>query len=91
MEHRDPTIGRRIVEARERKGWKQKELAAETAIPIPTLNRIERGQQSLFAERVRTLAEVLGVSTDYLLGVTETPTPAPQRPRPRKTAPAPVG
>ena len=87
MEPRDPTIGQRIVETREQKGWKQKELATATAIPIPTLNRIERGQQSLFAERVVTLAKVLGVSTDYLLGCTDIPTPPTKRPRSRKAAP----
>jgi transcriptional regulator with XRE-family HTH domain len=89
MEPRDPTIGQRIVETRERKGWKQKELATRASIPVPTLNRIERGQQSLFAERVVTLARVLGVSTDYLLGRQDTPTPPTPRkqPRPHKTTP----
>ena len=87
MEQRDPTLGQRIVETRERKGWKQKQLAAEAGIPIPTLNRIERGQRSIFAERVVTLAKTLGTSADYLLGLVDDPTPATKRPRPRKTAP----
>ena len=89
MEQRDPTIGQRIVAMRERKGWKQKELAKAAGIPVPTLNRIERGQQSLFAERVSTLARVLGVSADYLLGRTDDPRPTPtaKRSRPRKAAP----
>jgi transcriptional regulator with XRE-family HTH domain len=87
MEQRDPTIGQRIVETREGKGWKQKELATVARIPVPTLNRIERGQQSIFAERVVTLAKVLKVSADYLLGLTNDPTPPKKRPRPRKAAP----
>jgi transcriptional regulator with XRE-family HTH domain len=87
MELRDPTIGQRIVALRESKGWKQKELAAVTGIPIPTLNRIERGLQSVFAERVVTLAKALGVSADYLLGITNTPVPPTKRPRPRKATP----
>ena len=86
MERRDPTIGDRIVEMRERKGWKQKELATEAGIPVPTLNRIERGQQSLFAERVVTLARVLDVSADYLLGLIKDPAPPTTRSRSRKTA-----
>jgi transcriptional regulator with XRE-family HTH domain len=86
MEPRDPTIGQRIIQTRERKGWKQKELATQTGIPAPTLNRIERGQQSLFAERVVTLARVLNVSADYLLGLTDTPMPM-KRQRSRKAAP----
>lgn len=72
---------------REHRGWKQKEAATRANIPVPTLNRIERGQQSIFAERVVTLARALGVSTDYLLGLTEDPTPPTKRPRTRKTAP----
>ena len=87
MEIRDPSIGQRIVKTRESRGWKQKELATVASIPIPTLNRIERGQQSLFAERVVTLARALGVSADYLLGLTEDPTPPTKRPRSRKAAP----
>ena len=86
MELRNPIIGQRIVETRERKGWKQKELATVAGIPVPTLNRIERGQQSIFAERVVTLARVLGVSADYLLGLSDTPTP-PKRRQSRTAAP----
>jgi transcriptional regulator with XRE-family HTH domain len=86
MEIRDPSIGQRIVKTRESRGWKQKELATVASIPIPTLNRIERGQQSIYAERVGTLARALDVSADYLLGLTEDPTP-PKRPRSRKAAP----
>ena len=85
MELRDPTIGHRIVKTRESKGWKQKELATVAGIPVPTLNRIERGQQSIFAERVATLARALDVSTDYLLGLVDDPTPTKKRPRPRKS------
>ena len=82
MEPRDPTIGRRIVERRESRGWTQKQLATLTGIPVSTLNRIERGQQSLFAERVVTLARALNVSADYLLGLTETPTLRTRTPLP---------
>jgi transcriptional regulator with XRE-family HTH domain len=87
MELRDPSIGQRIVEIREKKGWKQKELATVAGIPVPTLNRIERGQQSIFAERVVTLARTLNVSADYLLGLIDDPTPPPKRPRSRRAAP----
>jgi transcriptional regulator with XRE-family HTH domain len=87
MKLRDPTIGHRIVETRERKGWKQRELATVAGIPVPTLNRIERGQQSIFAERVVTLARALDVSADYLLGLVDDPAPPKKRPRSRKAQP----
>jgi len=80
MERRDPTIGQRIVQTRERKGWKQRTLATVTGIPVPTLNRIERGLQSVFAERMVTLARALDVSADYLLGLDENPTPRRRTP-----------
>jgi transcriptional regulator with XRE-family HTH domain len=85
MELRDPTIGQRIVQTREHKGWTQRHLATVTGIPVPTLNRIERGLQSVFAERMVTLARALDVSVDFLLGLVDDP--APKRPRSRKAQP----
>jgi transcriptional regulator with XRE-family HTH domain len=37
------------------------------------LNRLEHGVQSVYAERLATLARVLDVSIDYLLGLQDTP------------------
>ena len=70
MEPLDPSIGQRIAATRQRRGLRQYALAHDAAIPVSTLNRIERGQQSMHAERLRTLAVALAVSTDYLLGLT---------------------
>ena len=73
MEPLDPSIGQRIAATRQRRGLRQYALAKDAAMPVSTLNRIERGQQSMHAERLRTLAVALAVSTDYLLGLTGAP------------------
>ena len=79
--------GERIRRRRMALGWTQQEFAKVTGIPYPTLSRIEHGEQSMHYERVVALADVLDVSTDYLLNRTDDPTPAKKRPRSRKAAP----
>jgi transcriptional regulator with XRE-family HTH domain len=83
-------------------GLNQTAFADTVGIPVPTLSSIEHGHQSIYVERAVHLAQALGVSTDYLLGLTDDPQPrtaatksrrAAQEPRPpgqrqrtRKTA-----
>jgi ribosome-binding protein aMBF1 (putative translation factor) len=61
-------IGKRIIQARERLGWNQSELARQIKKPRQHLSQIEQGRQQPRAELLIELAEVLGVSVDYLLG-----------------------
>jgi len=75
MEQRDPTIGERIMLIRRRRGLTQRELAAMAQMATTALNRLENGVQSVYAECLATLARVLGVSADYLLGLRETAAP----------------
>jgi transcriptional regulator with XRE-family HTH domain len=82
-------LGTRVRQRREHLGWSQTALAEQTGIPIPNLNRIEHGRQSIYIKRLADLAEALQVSTDYLLGRTDDPAvltvkPQAKRPRPRK-------
>lgn len=79
--------GARIRRQRTALGLTQQELAKAVGMPYPTLSRIEHGGQSTHYERLAALADVLKVSTDYLLNRTDDPTP-PKRPRSRQTAPA---
>jgi transcriptional regulator with XRE-family HTH domain len=71
MDPRDTTIGERIMLMRRRRGLSQRELAAMAAMSPTTLNRLEQGLQSVYAERLATLARLLDVSADYLLGLPE--------------------
>ena len=61
-------IGQRIIEARERLGWNQSELARQVKKPRQQLSQIEQGKQQPRAELLVELATKLGVTTDYLLG-----------------------
>ena len=75
MEPRDPTIGERLMLIRRRRGLTQRELAAMAQMAATALNRFENGLQSVYAERLATLARILGVSADYLLGLQDTAAP----------------
>jgi transcriptional regulator with XRE-family HTH domain len=91
-------VGERILLLRRRKGLTQPELAQQTGMGISTLNRIEKGHQSMAMDKVVALVHVLGTTADYLLGLSDEPergkealsnvaAEPPKRPRPRKTAP----
>jgi transcriptional regulator with XRE-family HTH domain len=80
-------LAARVKQRRESLGLSQTALAEQTGIPIPNLNRIEHGRQSIYIQRLVDLAEALQVSTDYLLGRTEEPGATKKCSRPRKTAP----
>ena len=63
-------LGERVRRQRMALGLNQTALAAQTAIPIQVLSRLEHGHQSIYVERLVELAQALRVSTDYLLGLT---------------------
>jgi transcriptional regulator with XRE-family HTH domain len=46
-------------------------LSEQTQIPLQVLSRLEHGRQSLYMERLADLARFLGVTTDYLLGLSD--------------------
>ena len=62
-------LGARLLAARRRQGWKQKELAAKVGIHPVTLSRIEHGTMpGVTLQVIATLADALGISVDHLLG-----------------------
>jgi len=64
MDPRDTTIGERVMLMRRRRGLSQRDLAAMAEMSPTTLNRLEQGLQSVYAERLATLARILDVSAD---------------------------
>lgn len=66
----DMEIGRRIVSLREKRGWTQKELANRVKLNVSVMNRIELNERPVKDNELLNLANVLEVSTDYLLGRT---------------------
>lgn len=70
-------IGKRIVSLREKRGWTQRELANRVNLNVSVMNRIESNERPVKDSELINLANVLEVSTDYLLGRTETTEPSP--------------
>jgi transcriptional regulator with XRE-family HTH domain len=62
-------LGDRIRKARTRYGMSQAELARRIKVSLNTMNKIEAGETpDPRASRIKAIADVLGVSADYLLG-----------------------
>lgn len=56
-----------IKEAREKAGYSQSELAEMVGLNQATICRIENGQQRLYVDQLKLIAEALGVSAPLLL------------------------
>ncbi|MCD7945195.1 MAG: helix-turn-helix domain-containing protein [Clostridiales bacterium] len=63
----------RIVLAREFAGLSQKELARRLGISPSTLNGYEKGNHEPKPQGLANIAQICGVTVDYLLGLTEEP------------------
>jgi transcriptional regulator with XRE-family HTH domain len=83
------TLGARIRQARLLYGMSQTELARRVGISKTAMNQIEMGETAdPRLSRIRAIADILGVSMDYLAGrQNEDATPTPQRPGTRTAAP----
>lgn len=57
----------KIIEERKRNGWSQEELAEKLGVSRQSVSKWESAQSVPDLQRVIRLAEVFGVSTDYLL------------------------
>jgi len=60
--------GRRISEARERRGWNRNQLAKASSLSWANLVRYEEGENEPSAGKLLRIAEALGVSADWLMG-----------------------
>lgn len=67
--------GQRLKNARERAGHTQDSLAEFVNIHRRMITRYENEESSPSAEVLARLADALGVSTDYLVGLTDDPSP----------------
>lgn len=68
---RNEIFSRRLKEEREKRGWTQECMANLLSIKIGTLSGYERNYRTPDLEMVKKIADLLGVSVDYLLGVEE--------------------
>ncbi len=66
-------LGERLRQARERRGLSQAELARRIGTGINQIPRYENGQAEPSPSQLKRLARGLEVTSDYLLGLAETP------------------
>ena len=69
-----PGMGERIKQLRKQQRLSQEELAEKADIAKQSISLIEHGKQEIRAGTVISLADALGVTTDYLLKGTRTDT-----------------
>jgi HTH-type transcriptional regulator, competence development regulator len=66
-------VGDRIRELREERNWSQREFAKRVGINYSVVNRIELGKRRVEDHELAKIADIFGVTTDYLLGRTDNP------------------
>jgi transcriptional regulator with XRE-family HTH domain len=70
-------LGKRLRQARQAHGWSVRELARRAGLDASIVSRLEAGKQAgVNSETLKTLAETLNVSADYLLEVKRTQSPS---------------
>jgi transcriptional regulator with XRE-family HTH domain len=65
------SFGKRLLEARKRKGISQEEMAKHLGTKGPAIGRYERDEMKPSIEVAAKMAELLDVSLDYLVGKTD--------------------
>ena len=65
-------LGQRIMQARERKGWSQRELARQAGVRHAIISELETGKKTdTIGTILKRLARAPGVSVDHLVGTFE--------------------
>ena len=75
MEPKQPTdiFKERLKHARDLRGLSQTQLATDAGLPASSVSHFEAGARKPSFENLKRLATALNVTTDYLLGRSETP------------------
>jgi transcriptional regulator with XRE-family HTH domain len=73
-------VGERVASRRHHQGLTHEALSAKAHVAVVTLSRIEHGHFVPSIETLRALAVALHTTTDYLLGLSDTPTPPRRKP-----------
>ena len=72
------TVGKRLLKARKLRGFSQVRLAGGTSNTPSLISMVESGRANLSVASLTASAKALGVSADFLCGLTTDPTPARQ-------------
>lgn len=84
-------LGWRLRKARTAEGLTLRELAERAHVSVSFLSDIEQGRSVPAVDTLRSIAQALGVSTDYLLGLKDTPNPEQEGNRESEEEPWPEG
>jgi transcriptional regulator with XRE-family HTH domain len=68
----EKTFGRKVLELRKARGWKQEELGKKLETSGVVVGRYERGEMMPSIKVAKKMADVFGVTLDYLVGEQET-------------------
>lgn len=74
----NPIIGKRIKQVRENLPMEQQELAKRMGLTKSAMSKVESGAVDVNSSSLEKYSKILGVSVNYLLGVTNDPSPLPQ-------------
>lgn len=66
-------FNKRLREARDLRGLSQAQLAAKSGLPAASVSHFESGPRKPSFDNLKALASALDVTTDYLLGRSDTP------------------
>ena len=80
MDSENIFFGPRVAALRQARGWSLQTLAQKVDIRRQTLHMYEHGKAIASLPTAIALAQVLGVSLDYLCGLTADPHPYPPHP-----------
>ena len=64
-------LGARIAALRHSRGMSQQQLAAQLDVSASAVGMYEQGRREPSGQQIVQLARLFGVSTDYLLGLTD--------------------
>lgn len=75
------SFSQRFKHLREKKGWTQDEVAEKLGVSRPTIAGYESEEKGRIPreETLHKIADLFGVSLDYLLGRTDDPTPVNEK------------
>lgn len=66
-------FGDRLKSELERQGLTLTQISKKTGMPLPTLSRYAKSQRIPLATQILRVAEALGVTCDYMLGLSDDP------------------
>lgn len=65
-------VGERVRRVRRGQDLTQEQLAAKAGLNVITISRLEKGtSKAVYADSVAALARALGITSDYLLGLSD--------------------